>query len=169
MAIVKHIFPFLDFLCQLIENCFFFFIGVYDKLRENDQNCAEALKAANERLEAISVGKFSSEEGGKSATLQQQLMDLKSNLTKANTTVQTSQMKLKHNAEALKRAKTEMKRTESEYGKDSSNLNKYQADVDNITKQLEKMNYEEGAFEESEEKCRNLKHEVNALKMQVND
>ena len=71
--------------------------GVYDKLRENDEKCANALKAAQARFEAISVGKFSSEEGGKSATLQQQLMDLKANLTNAQTTVKTSDMKLKHN------------------------------------------------------------------------
>jgi hypothetical protein len=37
-------------------------------------------------------------------------MDLKANLTKAQTTVKTSDMKLKHNAEALKKAKAEMKK-----------------------------------------------------------
>lgn len=80
--------------------------SVYDKLRENEEGCASALKNAQARFEAISVGKFSSEEsGGKSATLQQQLMDLKANLTKAQTTVKTSEMKLKHNFEALKKVK----------------------------------------------------------------
>merc|ERR1712141_613475 len=125
--------------------------SVYDKLRENDEKCENALKAAQARFEAISVGKFSSEEGGKSATLQQQLMDLKANLTKAQTTVKTSDMKLKHNAEALKKAKAEMKKTDSEYGRDSSNLKKYETEVENITKQLSNMNYEDGSFEEMEE------------------
>ena len=37
------------------------------------------------------------DESGKSATLQQQLMDLKANLTKAQTTIKTSDMKLKKN------------------------------------------------------------------------
>ena len=37
-------------------------------------------------------------------------MDLKANLTKAQTTVKTSDMKLKHNAEALKKASAEMKK-----------------------------------------------------------
>jgi hypothetical protein len=37
--------------------------SVYDKLRENDENCANALKTAQARFEAISVGKFSSDEG----------------------------------------------------------------------------------------------------------
>jgi len=141
--------------------------SVYDKLRENDENCANALKTAQARFEAISVGKFSSDEGGKSATLQQQLMDLKANLTKAQTTVKTSDMKLKHNAEALKKAKAEMKKTDSEYGRDSSNLKKYETEVENITKQLSNMNYEDGSFEEMEENYRNVKHETNSIKTQV--
>ena len=100
--------------------------SVYDKLRDNDEKCQTALKAAQERFEAISVGKFSSSEvGGKSATLQQQMMDLKGNLTKAQTTVKTSEMKLKHNGEALKKAKSEMKKTDSDYSNDNANLKKY--------------------------------------------
>lgn len=31
---------------------------MYDKLRENDEKCQREMKAANERFEAISVGKF---------------------------------------------------------------------------------------------------------------
>merc|ERR1712141_911861 len=110
--------------------------SVYDKLRKNDEKCENALKAAQARFEAISVGKFSSEEGGKSATLQQQLMDLKANLTKAQTTVKTSDMKLKHNAEALKKAKLEMKKTDSEYNRDSQNLKKYESEVEKMCKEL---------------------------------
>ena len=90
--------------------------SVYDKLRENDAECEKALKAAQVRFEAISMGKFADEEG-KSATLQQQLMDLKADMTAAVTTVKTSEMKLKHNAEELKKKKSEMKKTESEYGR----------------------------------------------------
>lgn len=141
--------------------------GVYDQLRQNDEACANALKTAQARLEAISVGKFSSEDGGKSATLQQQMMDLKANLTKATTTVKTSEMKLKHNAEALKKAKAEMKKTDSNYTADAANLKKYENEVENLIKQMGKLNYEEGSLEEKEENFRNLKHEANAYKTQV--
>ena len=44
---------------------------VYDSLKEENRKCAEALKAAQKRYEAISMGKFSDGEG-ESATLQQQ-------------------------------------------------------------------------------------------------
>ena len=44
---------------------------VYDSLKEENRKCTEALKAAQKRYEAISMGKFSDGEG-ESATLQQQ-------------------------------------------------------------------------------------------------
>ena len=46
--------------------------------------------------------------------------------------------------------------TESEYGRDSSNLKKYETEVDNITRQLQNMNYEDGSFEEMEENYRQV-------------
>ena len=57
--------------------------------------------------------------------------------------------------------------TDSEYGRDSSNLKKYETEVENITKQLSNMNYEDGSFEEMEENYRNVKHETNSIKTQV--
>ena len=51
-------------------------------------------------------------------------------------------------------------KTESEYGRDSSNLKKYETEVDNITKQLQNMNYEDGSFEEMEENYRQVKISV---------
>merc|ERR1712018_884226 len=49
---------------------------MYDRLREEDRKCTEALKAANKRYEAISMGKFD-DGSGEADTLQQQLMKLK--------------------------------------------------------------------------------------------
>lgn len=141
--------------------------NVYDELRENDKKCGEALKAAQARYEAISVGKFSSDEGNKSATLQQQIMDLKASVSNAQTTVKTSEMKMKHNAEALKKAQSEMRKTESDYSKNTANLKKYEAEVAKIAKELANIQYEDGSFEQLEEETRNLKHEVNAHKNQV--
>ena len=60
-----------------------------------------------------------------------------------------------------------MKKTDSEFGKDSQNLKKYEAEVEKITKELQNMKYQEGAYETTEENVRNLKYEVNATKNQV--
>ena len=119
-------------------------------------------------------------------------MDLKANLTKAQTTVKTSDMKLKHNAEALKKAKQEMKKTDSEYNRDSQNLKKYETEVEKLCKELGQdfyyylkivlfriilnytnyvlgnIKYEDGSYENLEEDVRNKKHEYNATKTQVN-
>ena len=144
--------------------------SVYDKLRENDEKCENALKVAQARYEDISVGKFSSDSGdGKSASLQQQLMDLKGNLTKAQTTVKTSDMKLKHNAESLKKAKAEMKKTDAEYNKDTQNLKKYETEVNKLSQELGNITYEDGAYEREEENVRSLKHDYNATKSHVNN
>ena len=47
--------------------------------------------------------------------------------------------------------------TDSDYGRDSANLKKYETEVENITKQLSNMNYEDGSFEEMEENYRQVK------------
>ena len=44
---------------------------VYDSLKEEDRRCTEALKAAQKRFEAISMGKFADGQG-ESATVQEQ-------------------------------------------------------------------------------------------------
>ena len=44
--------------------------NVYDSLRKEDDSCQAALKAAQDRLQAISIGQFSTEDG-ESATLQE--------------------------------------------------------------------------------------------------
>ena len=53
---------------------------VYDSLKEENRKCTEALKAAQKRYEAISMGKFSDGEG-ESATLQQQGKNIVSKYT----------------------------------------------------------------------------------------
>merc|ERR1711997_248020 len=73
---------------------------IYDRLREEDKKCTDALKAAQKRYEAISVGQF--DDGtGESNTLQQQLMKLKSDISKALTTIKTSEMKMKSDTAEL--------------------------------------------------------------------
>jgi hypothetical protein len=44
---------------------------------------------------------------------------------------------------------------------------RYEAEVERASAELAKLSYRDGAFEELEEKHRNLRHEVNAMKQQV--
>ena len=94
---------------------------IYDRLREDDRRCTEALKAAQKRYEAISVGKFD-DGSGESATLQQQLMKLKAEISTALTTIKTTEMKMKHDSQELKKAESELKKYEKDNSKDTDNL-----------------------------------------------
>ncbi|XP_059091946.1 structural maintenance of chromosomes protein 2-like [Tigriopus californicus] len=136
--------------------------AMYDKLREEDRVATEALKAAQSRYEAISVGKFSSEDG-KAATLQEQVIKIKADLSNAQTTIKTSDMKLKHNKKELRKMETDMKKTESDYKRDSENLKKYENQLSSAQNELNTLDYEEGMAEQLEEQHRNLRHEVMGL------
>lgn len=94
---------------------------VYDSLRREDDNCQTALKAAQDRLQAIAIGQFSTEDG-ESATLQDQIINTKREISNAGTELQTGQLKIKSNTEQLNKKKIEMKKTEAEYKRDSSSL-----------------------------------------------
>merc|ERR1712223_268695 len=141
---------------------------IYDRLREEDKKCTDALKAAQKRYEAISVGKF--DDGtGESATLQQQLMKLKSDISKASTTIKTAEMKMKSDTAELKKAEGELKKYEKDNSKDTDNLKRYEAAVQKATHDLEALQYTEGQYETEEENCRNFKVQVQAIKSQVNN
>ena len=97
---------------------------VYDKLREEDEKCQSALKAAQDRMQAISLGQFTTETG-ETATLQEQLIKTKADVAAAETEVKTAASKIKNNTEQLKKKQIEMKKTEAEYKRDSSSLGKH--------------------------------------------
>lgn len=85
---------------------------MYDKLREQDQKADADLKAAQARYEAISVGKFSSEDG-KAETLQGQKIKSEADVSEAKTTVKAHSMKIKHNEKRLKELESEMSKAGS--------------------------------------------------------
>ena len=73
------------------------------------------------RYEAISVGKFD-DGSGEANTLQQQLMNLKAEISTASTTIKTAEMKMKHDTQELKKAESELKKYEKDNSKDTDNL-----------------------------------------------
>jgi len=141
---------------------------VYDSLKEENRKCTEALKAAQKRYEAISMGKFSDGEG-ESATLQQQVMNLKAEMTQASTQIKTAEMKLEHDTQALKKHEAELKKYERENASDTSNLKKYESEVEKAAKSLENLGYQEGSYEEAERRLRDTDHEVRKLRKHVMD
>ena len=143
---------------------------MFDKLRGENDTRAKALKDAQTRFEAISVGKFSSDNGkGTSATLQEQVIKLKSDISDAATTEKTSNMKIKHNQREMDRLKKQMKATESAFTKDAVNLPKFEQDVKKAEAQLKSLQYSPEMAEKMEESSRSARGEASRLEKKVYD
>ena len=98
--------------------------SVYDALRQEDDKCQAALKKAQDRMEAISLGQFSTDTG-ESATLENQIIRTKQSIAAAETEIKTADAKIKNNTAQLKKKEAEMKTTEAEYKKDSGALGRH--------------------------------------------
>lgn len=142
--------------------------AMFDKLRNKNEECTTALRNAQNRFEAISVGKFSTEDGkGRAATLQEQVIALKSDISNAETTKKTSDMKMKHNRKEMGRIEKQMLKTESEFARDGANLPKLENDVKKAEAELQSLEYTPGMAEETEELMRLTRIEAHALDKKV--
>lgn len=139
---------------------------IFDKLRQEDEKCRENLEQAQARYQAISLGEVMVEGGG-SATLQEQIMNTKQEISAAETEIKAADTKVKHNTDQLKKKQIEMKKTEAEYKRDSGALNKYEKEVSDLESKLSKIQYEEGMVERLEGEQRNIRQESAALKNAV--
>ncbi len=140
---------------------------MYDKLRRENAEAEAALKAAQERFEAISVGKFASSEGGKAETLHQQLINAKKDITDAKTKIQTATLKINDNEKKLQQLEASMKKAESAIRSDKANLAKYEDQVAKAERELASINYEDGKAEELEANRDGLKQDISAQERQV--
>merc|ERR1719192_697891 len=106
-------------------------------------------------------------EGGGSATLQEQIMTVKQEISAAETEIKSADTKIKHCQDQLKKKKVEMKKTEAEYRRDSGSLSKYEKEVAELSRKLSGIKYQEGQAETLENEQRRVRHQVNALRAQV--
>jgi hypothetical protein len=72
------------------------------------------------------LGEFTSNTG-ESATLQDQIMQAKREISAAETEIKTADLKIKNNTAQLKKKQLEMKKTEAEYMRDSDWLGNFYA------------------------------------------
>ena len=77
--------------------------GMFDALRQEDEQCQAALKTAQDRYQAISLGQFTSE-SGESATLQEQIMQAKKEISAAETEIKTTETEYKRDSGSLGRS-----------------------------------------------------------------
>lgn len=140
--------------------------AMFDQLREEDERCKAELELAQKKYQAASLGE-TIVEGGGSATLQEQVMTFKQNISKAETEIKTADTKKKHNDDQLQKKQIEMKKTEAVYKRDTSSLGKFQQAVAELQGKLGQLTYEEGTLEKLEAEVRPAQHRVNGLRQTV--
>ncbi|KAJ8670143.1 hypothetical protein QAD02_001402 [Eretmocerus hayati] len=140
--------------------------GLFEKLKEQDRLDSEAVVAAQEAYQKISSGLLQCEDGS-NATLEQQLINAKQNLSEAQTEIKQCEMTLSHNKQLLTKKKSEMQSTADENKSDNAKLESMQRDVTNLEKELGKLSYQEGTLENLDGERRNLFRDVNQLKGRI--
>uniref|UniRef100_A0A2P2I6M3 Structural maintenance of chromosomes protein n=2 Tax=Hirondellea gigas TaxID=1518452 RepID=A0A2P2I6M3_9CRUS len=140
--------------------------GTFDSERAADAADREAVIAAEARLRAISSGMYAAEDG-ENATLQEQLIKTKANITTAKTETKQSEMQLKHSREELKRKTAELKQTEASYKQDKGLLDRMEKEVKNLETQMSRLGYDPAEVDALENRRRTLNNEVINLQEKI--
>ncbi|NWY62967.1 SMC2 protein, partial [Chionis minor] len=111
-------------------------------LQEASEKDADALAAAQQHFNAISAG-LSSNDDGEAATLAEQMMTSKNEISKAVTEAKQTQMKLNYTQKELKTKQAEVKKVDGGYKKDQEALEAVRKIKAKLENQINKLNYEE--------------------------
>ncbi|KAK9506498.1 hypothetical protein O3M35_008426 [Rhynocoris fuscipes] len=142
--------------------------SVFDQLREAEQKDAQDLEAAQQKFQAVSSGLLANEDG-ENATLQDQLMNVKHQLTKAETEIKQCQIQIKHNKNELDSKLPLLKKTEITFQNDNKELLTKESEVKSLEENLSRMQYRDGALEELQENSRSLANEIRQCSEEVNN
>ncbi|KOC65212.1 Structural maintenance of chromosomes protein 2 [Habropoda laboriosa] len=141
---------------------------LFKNLKEKDEQDSKAVLIAQEKYKKISSGLLESQ-NGENATLEQQLISAKKNVTEAQTQLKQFEMTLNHNRAQLKNKKADMKNTGDEYKKYTKDLEIKEKEVKNLENELKKLNYEDGCIEHHREQRNILRNEIRRLEERVDD
>ncbi|KAK2521489.1 Smc2 [Columba livia] len=111
-------------------------------LREESKKDADALAAAQQHFNAVSAG-LSSNADGEDATLAEQMMTCKNEISKAVTEAKQAQMKLNYVQKELKTKQAEVKKMDGGYKKDKEALEAVRKTKGKLESQMKMLNYEE--------------------------
>nr|XP_029731204.1 structural maintenance of chromosomes protein 2-like [Aedes albopictus] len=136
---------------------------MFQSLKDADEADAKAFTDAQKRFEAVSAG-LSTNEDGEAATLQDQLMAAKQKAAESATSIKQSEMEVKHCQQLLKEKQGDMNSSDAAYLDDKKKLTKAESQIQSITAELQKIDYEEGTIEQLHERKQVLSHEIRNLK-----
>lgn len=140
--------------------------GLFQKLKEADEADSKAYNDAQKRFQAISVG-LATEEDGDAASLQEQLIKAKTQVSEATTLIKQSEMQLKHTTKVLNQKQSSKTTSDSSYQKNKQNLEIAEAKIQKLNEELASIEYEEGSLEALQQRRSVLVNECKDLKMQL--
>ncbi|NXL38471.1 SMC2 protein, partial [Glaucidium brasilianum] len=111
-------------------------------LQEASRKDADALAVAQHHFNAVSAG-LSSSDDGEEATLAQQMMTCKNEISKAETEAKQAQMKLEYAQKELKKKEAEVKKRDAGYERDQEALSAVRKTKTNLEDKMKNVNYEE--------------------------
>ncbi|XP_078574034.1 structural maintenance of chromosomes protein 2-like [Branchiostoma floridae x Branchiostoma japonicum] len=136
------------------------------KLENQAKEDSDAHTAAQKHFQAVSAG-LSSNDEGEDATLAEQMMAAKNEISKVDTDTKQAQMKLKHAEEEVKKKRAELKKTEKSYEKDKTAYEAIQKNQEKLEAEMKKLGYEDGKEERLLEQKRGLQESVSNLQEKV--
>lgn len=137
--------------------------GLFQKLKLVDQKDADAVLEAQQKYQKISAGLLESEDG-ENATLEQQLINAKQNITQAQTELKQCEMMLSHNKQQLSKKQKDTRNNENEYKKYTIDLERKEKELKNLENELQKLNYKDGYIEDLKNQRNTLIAEMRPLR-----
>ncbi|KAM6391671.1 structural maintenance of chromosomes protein 2 [Rhynochetos jubatus] len=132
-------------------------------LQEASEKDASALAAAQQHFNAVSAG-LSSNDDGEEATLAEQMMTCKNEISKAVTEAKQTQMKLNYARQELKTKEDEVKNMDKGYKKDHEALEAVRKTKGMLENEIRKLNYEEKKEADLLAKKAALTHDISHLR-----
>ncbi|NXD13174.1 SMC2 protein, partial [Nothocercus nigrocapillus] len=132
-------------------------------LQEASKKDANALAAAQKHFNAVSAG-LSSNDDGEEATLAEQMMMCKNEISKSVTEAKQAEMKLKYAQKELKTKQAEVKKMDGGYKKDQEAFETVRKMKEKLENEMKKLNYEDMKEKTLSAKKKELTRDISQLR-----
>lgn len=141
---------------------------VYNQFQQLIETDTKDFELAQKNFEAVSCGLEVNDEGQASSLLEQ-LMKAKETASEQNTVLKQCEMQLKNVQKQLAAKRSEKHKKDSTYVKEKDNMEKIQRELTHLQSALTKINYEEGALEQLEQRGIVLRNDLQRLQYELDN
>ncbi|KAL8582210.1 hypothetical protein ACOMHN_004129 [Nucella lapillus] len=132
------------------------------EVKEASEKDAADYAAAQKHFQAVSSG-LSANDDGEAATLNEQLLAAKNEISTAETNTKQAQMRLKHAEQEIKKKQGEVKKTDQDYKKDQSTYNALTQNLKKLENEMAKLGYNKERDEELQAQHKQLQKDMRLL------